>query len=204
MFTISDSIFINAPIERCFLLSTNIELVGRALGMKPIEGKTSGLVVAERQAAVGWVEVRVSRRCMRASLPNMNGLRFFRTRWSVDASSDIQHDHYFYEMNERTVLNDKIRFTMPLGFAGRLVGRVCAGAVPLEAAATTVSSAEDESRRTSKEWQKYLPEEQQVAMKALRGDVGFLHTTGISLHTSNKAAGTVSAGVCISLLEVSG
>ena len=39
MFTISDSIFINAPIERCFLLSTNIELVGRTLGMKPIEGK---------------------------------------------------------------------------------------------------------------------------------------------------------------------
>ena len=26
-----------------------------------------------------------------------------------------QHDHYFYEMDDRTVLNDKIRFSMPLG-----------------------------------------------------------------------------------------
>ncbi len=34
-----------------------------------------------------------------------------------------QHDHYFYEMDDRTVLNDKIRFTMPLGPLGRLVGQ---------------------------------------------------------------------------------
>ena len=60
MFTISDSIFINAPIERCFLLSTNIELVGRTLGMKPIEGKLSGMVVADdgRSAAQGVLRRR--------------------------------------------------------------------------------------------------------------------------------------------------
>ena len=55
MFTISDSIFINAPIERCFLLSTNIELVGRTYGMKPIEGKLNGMFAAEdRLVWAGW------------------------------------------------------------------------------------------------------------------------------------------------------
>ena len=55
MFTISDSIYINAPIERCFLLSTNIELVGQTLGMKPIEGKTSGLIMAnDKLLWAGW------------------------------------------------------------------------------------------------------------------------------------------------------
>ena len=59
MFTISDSVHINAPIERCFLLSTNIELVGRTLGMKPIEGKTSGLIERRGQAVMGRMEVRL-------------------------------------------------------------------------------------------------------------------------------------------------
>ncbi len=55
MFTIGDSIFIKAPIERCFLLSTNVELVGRTYGMKPIEGKTSGMVEADDKLLwAGW------------------------------------------------------------------------------------------------------------------------------------------------------
>ncbi len=122
MFTISDSIFINAPIDRCFLLSTNVELVGQALGMKPLEGKTSGLVVADdRLLWAGW----------KFGFPQMHESyvtryerpAFFQDTMGRGRFKRYQHDHYFYEMDERTVLNDKIRFTMPLGFVGRLVGQ---------------------------------------------------------------------------------
>ena len=122
MFTISDSIFINAPIERCFLLSTNVELVGRTLGMKPLEGKTSGLVVADdRLLWAGW----------KFGFPQMHESvisqyerpAFFQDTMARGRFKRYQHDHYFYEMDDRTVLNDKIRFTMPLGFVGRLVGK---------------------------------------------------------------------------------
>jgi ligand-binding SRPBCC domain-containing protein len=122
MFTISDSIFINAPIDRCFLLSTNIELVGRTLGMKPFEGKTSGsLVPDDRVIWAGW----------KFGLPQMHETcitqyerpAFFQDTMGRGRFKRYQHDHYFYEMDERTVLNDKIRFTLPLGFVGKLVGR---------------------------------------------------------------------------------
>jgi ligand-binding SRPBCC domain-containing protein len=122
MFTISDSIFINAPIERCFLLSTNIELVGRTLGMKPIEGKTSGTVVGDdRLLWAGW----------KFGLPHLHETHitgyerpaYFQDTMGRGRFKRFQHDHYFYEMDERTVLNDKIRFSMPLGFVGRLVGQ---------------------------------------------------------------------------------
>jgi len=157
MFTISDSIFINAPIERCFLLSTNIELVGRTMGMKPIDGKISGMVVGDdRLVWAGW----------KFGLPQMHESyitryerpSFFQDTMGRGRFKRYQHDHYFYEMDERTVLNDKIRFTMPLGPLGRLVGQF-----------VLVPYLSRKLRRrlvllrrvaeSGKEWRRYLPEE---------------------------------------------
>jgi ligand-binding SRPBCC domain-containing protein len=157
MFTISDSIFIKAPIERCFLLSTNIELVGQSLGMKPIEGKTSGMIEADDKLLwAGW----------KFGLPQMHESvvtryerpAFFQDTMARGRFKRYQHDHYFYEMDERTVLNDKIRFTMPLGFVGRLVGQFVL--VPylsrkLRRRLTLLRKVAE----NRKEWLKYLPEE---------------------------------------------
>src|ERR1700748_2773475 len=122
MFTTSDSTFIHAHIDRCFLLSTSIELAGQTYGMKPIEGKLNGLFVAEdRLVWAGWKfgfsqmhEPHVTR---------YEPPSFFQDTMGRGRFKRYQHDHYFYEMNDRTVLNDKIRFTMPLGFVGRLVAQ---------------------------------------------------------------------------------
>ncbi len=157
MFTIGDSIFIKAPIERCFLLSTNVELVGRAYGMKPIEGKTKGQVGAnDKLLWSGW----------KFGMPQMHESvisgyerpNFFQDTMTQGRFKRYQHDHYFYEMDDRTVLNDKIRFTMPLGPLGRLVGKF-----------VLVPYLSKRLRRrlvllrrvaeNSKEWQKYLPAE---------------------------------------------
>jgi ligand-binding SRPBCC domain-containing protein len=158
MFTISDSIFINAPIERCFLLSTNIELVGQTYGMKPIEGKLTGLFVAEdRLVWAGW----------KFGFPQMHESyvtqyeppAFFQDTMGRGRFKRYQHDHYFYEMNERTVLNDKIRFTMPLGFVGHFVGKFVL--VPyLSKRLRRRLALLKRVAENRKEWQKYLPEEQ--------------------------------------------
>jgi ligand-binding SRPBCC domain-containing protein len=157
MFTISDSIFINAPIDRCFLLSTNIELVGRTLGMKPLDGKTSGLLVADdRLVWAGW----------KFGFPQMHESyvtryerpAFFQDTMGRGRFKRYQHDHYFYEMDERTVLNDKIRFTMPLGFVGRLVGQFVL--VPyLSRRLRRRLVLLRKVAQNQKEWRKYLPED---------------------------------------------
>jgi ligand-binding SRPBCC domain-containing protein len=156
MFTISDSIFINAPIDRCFLLATNVELVGRTLGMKAIEGKTSGLLaVDDRLLWAGW----------KFGVPQMHESlisqyerpAFFQDTMERGRFKRYQHDHYFYEMDERTVLNDKIRFTMPLGIVGRMVGKFIL--VPYLSRRLrrrlVLLKRVAESRQ---EWRKYLPE----------------------------------------------
>ncbi len=157
MFTISDSIFINAPIERCFFLSTNVELVGRTLGMKPLEGKTSGMVVGDdRLLWVGW----------KFGFPQMHESvisqydppAFFQDTMARGRFKRYQHDHYFFEMDDHTVLNDKIRFTMPLGFVGRMVGKFVL--VPyLSKKLRRRLSLLKKVAESGKEWRKYLPEE---------------------------------------------
>ena len=155
MFTISDSIYINAPIDRCFLLSTNVELAGRTLGMKPLEGKTSGLLVADdRLLWAGW---KFGMPQMHESLiTQYERPNFFQDSMGRGRFKRYQHDHYFYVMDERTVLNDKIRFTMPLGFLGRWVGQFVI--VPyLSRRLRRRLVLLRKVAQNSKEWRKYLP-----------------------------------------------
>jgi hypothetical protein len=56
LFSVHESIHIAAPIERCFALSTRIELVQRTLGMVPIEGGLREGHIAANSRVVwrGW------------------------------------------------------------------------------------------------------------------------------------------------------
>jgi ligand-binding SRPBCC domain-containing protein len=159
MFTISDTIHIHAPIERCFLLSTNIELVGWTLGMKPIEGKTSGMVAGgDTLMWAGW----------KFGLPQMHESlitryerpAFFQDTMGRGRFKKFQHDHAFYEVDGYTLLTDKVRFTMPLGFLGRLVGQYLL--VPY--ISRTLRRRMVLLRRIAEgeEWRQFLPEPEDV------------------------------------------
>jgi ligand-binding SRPBCC domain-containing protein len=134
MFVIKDNIHIDAPIERCFLLSTSLELVERELGMRPVAGewttpsgqrtplRTEGLVVGgDRVRWEGWQlglpQVHVS--LISGWEPN----RFFQDSMIVGRFKSFSHDHEFTEIGGQVLLKDTIRFDMPLGVAGRLVGK---------------------------------------------------------------------------------
>ena len=122
MFTISDTIHIRAPIERCFLLSTDIELVGRILNMRPIAGKTSGRVeMGDKLLWAGWKfgfpqthETLITR---------FEPPSFFQDTMGRGRFKRFQHDHAFFEVDGYTLLTDKIRFSLPFGLPGRLVGQ---------------------------------------------------------------------------------
>jgi ligand-binding SRPBCC domain-containing protein len=122
MFTISDSIHINAPIERCFQLSTNIALTGRTLGMRPIEGKTDGMI-AEGDSLI-WAGWKFGFPQMHESL--ITGFErpvYFQDTMGRGRFSRFQYDHHLVEIDGHTLLNDKLRFSLPFGLPGRLVAR---------------------------------------------------------------------------------
>jgi ligand-binding SRPBCC domain-containing protein len=156
MFTISDSIHINAPIERCFQLSTNIILVGRTLGMRPIEGKTDGMIVdGDRLVWTGW---KFGFPQMHESLiTGYERPTFFQETMGRGRFSRFQHDHYLTEIDGQTLLNDKLRFTLPFGVLGRLVARFVL--VPYICRSLRRRMLLLKHLAETQEWRRYLPKD---------------------------------------------
>jgi ligand-binding SRPBCC domain-containing protein len=126
MFVIKDNVHISAPLERCFLLSTSLAIVEIELGMRPVAKgaatRTEGLVVGgDRIRWEGWQlglpQVHVS------LISAYEPYRFFQDTMIAGRFRAFSHDHEFTEIGGQVLLKDTIRFSMPLGVAGRLVGK---------------------------------------------------------------------------------
>jgi ligand-binding SRPBCC domain-containing protein len=157
MFIVKDSIHIDAPIERCFLLSTNIALVERTLEMRPVGGKTHGMVV-DRDKVVwrGW----------QFGLPQMHESlitqyerpTFFQDTMVRGRFKRFQHDHELAEVDEHILLTDKVRFSMPFGPLGKLVARYVI--VPYICRLLRERMMLLKQVAESEEWRRYLPAEE--------------------------------------------
>jgi ligand-binding SRPBCC domain-containing protein len=122
-FTVRRQCQIHAPIERCFKLSTCIEVVTPILGMKPVEGRTSGLV-GEGDTVLwrGWKFglPQFHRSIIEAFEPPV----FFRDRMIDGRFAAFEHDHRFIAQPDGSVLlSDELRFSLPFGMAGAWVAR---------------------------------------------------------------------------------
>ena len=122
LFVLHDSTLIDAPIERCFGLSCSIALVQEELGMQPVSGRTRGLV--RGGDIVRWEGWQLGLPQHHVSL--ISGFEspiFFQDTMKEGRFQHFQHDHHFRETPGGTLLSDDLRFSLPLGPAGRLVAR---------------------------------------------------------------------------------
>lgn len=125
MFSLRHGLLVQAPIERCFALSTHLGVVERELGMHAVEGRTAGLITAGD--TVRWEGLRFGFANYHVSLivpETWDPPHFFQDRMIAGRFRSFEHDHRFIETENGTFLDDCIRFTMPLGWAGEFVGRV--------------------------------------------------------------------------------
>jgi len=132
--TIHESVTIHAPIERCFRLSTRIELVQRTLGMTPIAGVTSGHIGADSRVTwSGWkfglpTQHHTLITAFEASHADSTTSKaaFFQDTQERGRFAFFQHDHHFTEELDGeciTVLRDEVRFALPFGPLGRLAAK---------------------------------------------------------------------------------
>jgi ligand-binding SRPBCC domain-containing protein len=159
MFTLKDSTHIAAPLERVFLLSCSLKIVERELGMRAVASKdstrTEGLVTGgDRIRWEGWQlgfwNYHVS--LISAYRPN----EFFQDKMIAGRFKSFQHDHEFTEIAGQVLLKDTIRFSLPWGFAGRLVAKKIL--VPHIAGLMRRRFALLKRIAESEEWREYLPE----------------------------------------------
>lgn len=122
LFVLNDEMVVRAPVERCFLLSTSVAIVKRELGMRPVSGRTSGLVTGgDTVLWKGWQLglPQFHQSLIEAFQPPV----FFRDRMIAGRFASFEHDHRFEDREDGTVLlADQVRFSMPLGFLGAGAG----------------------------------------------------------------------------------
>ena len=124
MFVVRDSEHVRAPLERCFQLATHLGLVSDVLQMEAQQGeglRTAGLVKGGDR--IHWYG-------RKWGVPHRHVSRI--TRFEPDFFQDVmeqgrfkrfEHDHHFTTVGEHTVMRDYVRFSMPFGVLGRLVGK---------------------------------------------------------------------------------
>ena len=121
LFTLRDSVLIHAPTERCFQLSTSVAIVQKELGMKPVAGRTSGLV--QGGDTVRWEGWQLGFPNYHVSLIEaFDPPHFFRDRMIAGRFRSFEHDHRFELTADGVLLGDELRFTMPFGPLGSLAG----------------------------------------------------------------------------------
>lgn len=154
-FVLRDEIDVHAPIERCFLLSTSVEIVAQELGMRPVRGRKSGLVI--EGDTVRWEGWRLGLPQFHESLiEQFDPPLFFRDRMIAGRFASFEHNHAFSDRGNGTVLlRDEVRFAMPWGWAGELIGHW----VMLKDIRRLMRSRFARLKRIaeSEEWRNYLP-----------------------------------------------
>jgi len=117
---------IEAPVERCFDLSRDLDLHLRSMehtGERAVGGRVSG--VLESGDEVTWearhfgILHRHTSRITRYDRP-----RYFRDAMVRGRFARFAHDHFFEPTGFGTVMRDVLEFESPFGFVGRVVDRV--------------------------------------------------------------------------------
>jgi ligand-binding SRPBCC domain-containing protein len=123
-FVLREEIVVQAPVDRCFLLSTSVEIVEHELRMHPVHGRSMGLV--KDGDTIRWEGWQLGLRHFHESL--IDGFRqneFFRDRMIAGRFARFEHDHHFTDCGDGSVLlRDELRFTMRWGWLGELLGRL--------------------------------------------------------------------------------
>ena len=117
---------INAPIERCFLLSLSVDLhtmSTQETNERAIAGVTSGLmklndVVTWRAKHFGIYQNLTSR------IAEYNSPTYFVSEMVEGAFKKLHHQHIFEFSNGTTTMIDIFVFEAPLGFLGELFSKL--------------------------------------------------------------------------------
>lgn len=138
-FTVTDAIEVKAPLERCFALSTRVELVRETLGMQMVGGVTSGHVQAgSRVVWKGWkfgLPAEHHTLITKFAAPHAGTVGDEATEfdgqpvaWFEDSQekgrfATFRHIHLFRQRADVVQLEDTVWFSLPFGPLGALAGR---------------------------------------------------------------------------------
>lgn len=126
METIRLTTWMDAPVERCFKLSTSIDLhlaSVAATGEKVVDGVRTGLL-SEGQS-VTWQGRHFGLTLRHTSrIDAWRPYAYFRDVMTDGVFQHFEHDHHFAAMDDGTRMRDELRFSAPWGPLGKLAAKM--------------------------------------------------------------------------------
>ncbi len=123
MQTIRLTTLIDAPVERCFLLSLSVDLhieAAKATTEQAIAGRSSGLLRAGE--TVTWSGRHFGLRLEHTSLiDRFRPHTYFRDIMTHGHFALFEHEHHFAPLDDGTRMRDELRFTAPFGTLGSFI-----------------------------------------------------------------------------------
>lgn len=111
---------INAPIARCFDLARSIDMHIDSMqqsGETAVAGRTSGLI--ELGETVTWRAKHFGIwQTLTVRITEMEPFNYFTDEMVEGAFKNFRHEHYFYPINNQTLMKDIFSFDAPIGFLG--------------------------------------------------------------------------------------
>jgi ligand-binding SRPBCC domain-containing protein len=118
--------WIDAPVERCFLLSLSVDLhvaAARSTRETPNAGITDGVIgegetltFRGRHFGVRWRHTSL--------IEKLRPHSYYRDVMIAGPFQHFEHDHHFAQMDDGTRMRDEIRFSARGGLMGRLATRI--------------------------------------------------------------------------------
>ena len=109
---------VQAPMERCFKLTINIDLQMAATHEKAVAGVTSGLIGPGE--TVTWRGSFIGTRTYQNLVEVWRPYSYFRDIMISGPFNAYEHEHHFAPMNDGTRIRDEVRFTASRGLLGPL------------------------------------------------------------------------------------
>jgi ligand-binding SRPBCC domain-containing protein len=158
-FTLHDTATVNAPIDRCFQLTCSVALVREELGMKPVTGRVDGLV--RHGDEIRWEGWQLGLKHYHVTqISKYDRPVFMQDSMLAGRFRSFQHDHHLRELaaGTGTQLEDELRFSLPLGWAGQMVAKYIM--IPHILKLMRSRFARIKRIAEGDAWQQYLPDEQ--------------------------------------------
>lgn len=120
MTTIKLVTIIEAPIDRCFDISRDIqvhELSTKGTNERAIAGRTKGL--CEVNDEITWQATHFGiRQKLSVKITKMNHPVFFEDVMLKGAFKSMRHEHHFRQVGQNTEMIDLFNYTVPFGLVG--------------------------------------------------------------------------------------
>ena len=145
--------WIDAPVERCFLLSLSIDMHVASAGKQALDGMLNRLVREGETVTFQTGYFGLQRHTTRIEV--LRPYSYFRDVMVSGPFRYFEHDHHFAAMDDGTRMRDEIRFSASWGPLGRILARRRLAAFLIERSAVIKRVAE------SNEWRKYLESEKE-------------------------------------------